>query len=70
MAVVGGEDEYNMFAVPESIDEEILIFGLRTPGALALCCLDVLIVPTFDQEVSDIVDPQVDAWLSRTGVNW
>jgi len=68
VAVVGREDEYNMCAVSESIDEEILIFGLRAPGALALCCLDVLIVPTFDQEISDIIDLQIDPRLGRTCV--
>jgi len=61
VAVIGGEDEYDMCAVPESIDKEIFIFGLRAPRALALCRLDVLVVPTFNQKVSNILDPQIDA---------
>jgi hypothetical protein len=31
-----------------------------------LCCLNVLVVPTFDEEVSDVVDSQVDSRLGRT----
>jgi hypothetical protein len=65
VAVVCGEDEYNMVAVLKGIHKELFIFGLRAPGALTLCCLDVLVVPTFDEEVSDIVDSQVDTRLGR-----
>jgi hypothetical protein len=66
VAVVRGEDEYDMAAVLKGIHKELLILGLRAPGALTLCCLDVLVVPTFDEEVSDIVDSQVDTRLGRT----
>ena len=66
MAVVRGEDEYNMAAVLKSIHKELLILGLRAPGALTLCCLNVLVVPTFDEEVSDVVDSQADSRLGRT----
>ena len=48
MAVVGGEDKDDVGAVPEGIDKELFVLGLCAPGALALCYLDVLIIPAFN----------------------